>query len=148
MNQRVFILVLILTWTAGCGGGGSSPTSPSTPALNLTGTFSGSASDSSGPGQLTWRLTQTGTSVAGSVSLVALPSGITGTGSVAGTLTGTTLTFTMTIPRGGIPARPTCSVSAEGRATGVTKDTIPGTYSGSNSCSGAFTGGEFTLRRQ
>ena len=139
---RVLFYVCIL-FSADCGG--DSPTAPS--SLNLTGTFSGPASDSFGPGLfLTWRLTQTGSAVSGTMTATA--TGFTATGTVSGTLNGTTLTFTFTSPRGGIQGLPACSSTANGTASGVTNTTIPGTYSGVNSCLGPYTNGQFTLSKQ
>ena len=139
-------LIFILMSVGGCDGD-SSPTAPSSPdPLNLTGTFSGEASDSFGPGlQVTWNLAQSGTVVSGS----AIATWILGraTGTVSGTLSGTTLTFTMTYPRGGIADSPDCSSTANGTAA-VTNTTIRGTYSGVNSCLGQYTDGQFTLTKQ
>ena len=149
VGLALIVLVLAVLVSAGCGGD-SSPTAPSssTGSLNLTGTFSGEASDSFGPGlQFTWQLTQSGTAVSGTM-VTRFGGSLLATGTVSGTLSGTIFTFIFTIPPGGIPSLPTCSSTANGTAPGVTNTTIAGTYSGVNSCLGPFTNGRFTLTRQ
>jgi len=155
MNPLVFsrrlvlghALVTILTAECGgTGGGGSTPTAPTT-SVNLTGTFAGNATDSSGSGRFTWQLTQFGSTVSGPISFTAPERGITGNGSITGTLFGTTLTFSITIPEGGAFPFSTCSVTSDGTATDVSNDRIPATYTGTNSCSGPFTDGTVTLTR-
>jgi uncharacterized protein (TIGR03437 family) len=119
---------------------------PATPAITLNGTYSGDASDSSGPGTMIWRLTQTGSSVSGTMT------GIGGSavfnGNITGTLSGTTLTFTIVVPPGGISGLPSCSITITGSALNVTSTTIKGTYSGTGTCTPPFTNGQFTLSKQ
>ena len=146
-KTAVVLALNFIVMSVGCGGDSRLPTAPSSPTpLNLTGTFSGEASDSFGPGlQFTWRLEQSGTVVSG--TSIATWSLGRGTGTVSGTLSGTTLTFTVTFPRGGISSSPNCSSTANGTAA-VTSTTIRGTYSGVNSCYGPYTDGQFTLTKQ
>lgn len=121
-------------------------TSPQpTQSLSLTGTFSGRASDSSGPGQMTWQLSQAGDTVNGSLTANDSSTGITFNGTVGGTLTGNVLNFTMTLVPSGLTQ---CSSFASGTASNVTSTTIAGTYSGNNACTGPFTNGQFTLTKQ
>jgi hypothetical protein len=132
--------------TAACGGSSSS-TAPA-PTFTLTGTFSGQAGDSSGPGTLTWKITQSGTSVSGSASFTDAATGASGTGNVSGSLSGSTLSFTISIPAGGFPApADACTASMQGSAQ-ATSTSIDGTYTGTNSCTGPIQGGHFTLTKQ
>jgi hypothetical protein len=67
-------------------------------------------------------------------------------GTLSGTLSGTTLAFTVAVPAGGVSDSPGCTVSLTGTAA-VSGATITGTYTGANSCTGAFTDGQLTLTK-
>jgi hypothetical protein len=140
---------------ASCGGSSSSgpsptpaPTAPSVPAITLTGTYAGNAIDSSGPGTMTWRITQTGTAISGIADAGTPLDGNAFHGSVTGTLTGSSLTFTLTVPAGGVNGQPTCTVSITGTGTAASSSSITGTYSGTSTCAAAFTAGQFALSKQ
>ena len=141
-------VVLGLTTAAfGCGTPPSAGPSPS-PLAGLTGTWSGSASDSSGPGQLTWQIEQTGTSFSGTLTMTDTHAGYSGRGSISGTLSGSSVSFLMLVPAGGFDDPYTeCSVDISGDGQ-VASSSISASYSGSNSCSGAITAGQLTLGRQ
>ncbi len=151
LRSRLVLLAVVLCGVAGlmsaCGG--SSSTSPSN-AVDLTGTWTGTASDSSGNATVTVTLSQTGAAFSGTGRLQSTAS--TATANVAGTVSGTSLTFTWTIPVGGYSAPfQTCSSASTGSAT-VTSNRFVGSYSGSYGGSGACTGpisnGLVTLTRQ
>jgi len=94
-------------------------------------------------GKMTWQMTQNGANVTGDMEL----SGFKGTGrmTISGTITGQTMTFTMNIPAGGMP-EPGCAASGNGTAQ-MNGNTMTGTYSGANTCSGAFANGRVMLSR-
>jgi hypothetical protein len=151
MNQRLCALALLTLMSASaCGGESPSPSAPSPPpaaAVNIAGQWRGIASDSSGPGSITIQLTQSSTNLSGTVTMAVTGTSITGRGTLTGTLTGSTLRFTITIPAGGFDAPyASCnvSVSGDGRATATS---ITASYSGTNSCSGAVTGGDMNLSK-
>src|SRR2546422_128711 len=111
-----------------CGSSPSMPIGPSTPtsaAINLSGTWSGTGSDSFGPELVTWMLTQSGTSVSGTAELNAVnpADGSCGSchkvkkGTFSGTLSGASLSVTMTFPAGGDVPTPICVVDLSGSAT-------------------------------
>src|SRR4051794_16863668 len=79
----------------GCTSGttAASPAVPDT-VSSVNGTWTGSASDSSGAGTLTLSLTQSGASVSGTVTATASANGqpVTGRGTVTGSVSGTTFT--------------------------------------------------------
>ena len=112
---------------------------------NLTGSWKGHISDSTGSGSIAWRIKQQDDSIAGTMRIDGT-SGVWN-GSVSGKLTGTSLDFTLTTPRGAHPAYPNCSAILNGRAT-VTSDEIVGTYSATNSCFGKATEGRLSLTRE
>ncbi|MCA1563531.1 MAG: hypothetical protein LC753_06750 [Acidobacteria bacterium] len=149
-------IVVVALLGIGCDDSPTNPTrsisgSGTSTGLNLTGTWSGTASDSSGQLLLTWRLTQSATTVTGTVTATTTVGAPLYTG---GTLTGTTtasaLTFTFTIPRGGISPLPNCSATFSGTAAAadITATGMSGTYSGSDTCGGTYVSGRFTLIKQ
>jgi hypothetical protein len=99
---------------------------------------------------MTWMVTQTNDSVTGPVA-VSLPSGtVLLNGSLAGTLSGSALAYTITVSPGGVPSQATCSGQLGGTVTemaGVTP-TLAGTYTVmSTTCPTPFTGGNITLTK-
>lgn len=122
-------------------------TGPSQVPAGLAGDWSGTAEDASGPGHMTWRLSEVDGWFAGSVSLLEDTTSALGYGSVTGTVEGTTVAFTVTIPAGGFSAPYAhCSASLTGTAT-LGRTRMTGVFSGTNTCSGAVTDGTFTLVR-
>jgi hypothetical protein len=129
------------------GGGSNTPTSP-TPSGGLTGTWRGTASDSSGPGQMTWQLNQTGNSFSGTMTMTDTATTLTGRGSVSGTVSGSNLHFTITIQAGGFDAPYNgCTAQVDGDAE-LSATTITGSYSGTNSCAGSVASGQLSLSKQ
>jgi hypothetical protein len=152
-RTRSLIVVLILIGVASsCSVERStSPTSPTSPTSNtLTGTWSGNLSLLGVTGQMTWTLTQTDASVTGPV-LVLLPTGtVLLNGALAGTLSGSTLTYVINIGPGAIPSQPTCVGQLGGTTTVAfsTPSTLAGSYSvNSSTCQTPFSNGTFTLTR-
>ena len=157
---RAFAVVLLTWFAAACGG--NSPTTPSglTAPMSVTGTWAGLGSDSSSSmgagsmmgqadmGTMTWQLTQNESTVTGAMSFSGSGMQNRTAGSFLGTMSGDDMTLTMDLP--------TVSMMSSGcssRATGTarvnrTTMTMTGTYSGSNSCSGAFTSGQMTMTRR
>lgn len=81
-----------------CGGGSTvSPSTPSAPSVvspvTVAGSWSGTATDSSGSGVMAWQLTQTGTSFSGTLSMTDDRTTVRGTGTVSGTLSGPNMQF-------------------------------------------------------
>jgi hypothetical protein len=138
--------VLVLALLSGACGGNSSPTQPTTTA-SLSGIWSGSATDSSGPGLMTWQITQTGSSFAGTMTMTDSRTGVRGTGSVSGTVNGATIQFSLTVPSGGFDsAYGACTANVSGQAA-VSGTTLSGSYAGTNSCSGTISSGNVTLTK-
>lgn len=142
----------LLLCSLACGGssGGSptapSPTSPSAPA-SVTGTWSGSASDSSGPGQMTWQITQSGSSFSGTMTMTDTSSQATGRGTVTGSVSGGTIQFAISVLAGGFDnPYSACTADVSGSGT-VAATSMTGTYAGSSSCSGAISSGQLTLTK-
>jgi hypothetical protein len=141
---------LALLWAVACGGSSGttqpSPT-PSAP-VNLSGSWGGSASDSSGPGQMSWQLAQTDTAFSGGIRMTDTGTGVGGTGSVSGSVSGAAVQFSITVPAGGFQSPyGSCTATASGSGQ-ATSSTITGTYTGSNSCSGTISSGQLSLNKQ
>jgi hypothetical protein len=147
--MRRFPLVLLAAVLSACHGRSGSITTPSALPLDLSGTWTGSGSDSSGrPANLTWRATQSGSDVTGPVTATTGVDTVVYMGTLNATLNGTSLSFTIAIPRGGM-ASPLqdCLATLTGTAIGVTFNSIEGSYAGANSCTGPVTNGIISLSR-
>ena len=151
---------LVLSLMPGCGSPGS-PASPAGPAqsLTLSGTWTGTSLDPQGAATLTLVLTQSGGAISGSAVMKAVNDPAVARndcatchknkpGTVSGTLSGTTLALVMFFPSGDkADITPACSFTIDGRALNVTDGSVTGTYSGGDSCEGAFTDGALRLTR-
>lgn len=153
------IVLLLTSLAAACGG--NSPMAPSSAAsasASAAGTWVGSASDSSsslgpgsmmgqaGMGTMTWQLSQSGSTVTGSMGFAGSQGMMAG--SFSGTMSGEDMTFTMDLPAGSMMSSG-CTSHATGTAhVPGTAGTMTGTYTGSNSCTGAFTSGQMTMARR
>jgi hypothetical protein len=143
-----FGLVVVGLAIAGAGFAGCSSPTQSSPLDSLTGTWNGSASDSSGPGQITWQIAQTASSFSGTMTIFDTNSGYGGGGSVSGTVAGASVHFSMRVAPGGFEAPyASCTSDVSGDAL-ITTPSMTGTYSGSSSCGGAITAGQLTLTKQ
>jgi hypothetical protein len=130
----------------------STPAVAPTPTVNLTGTWIGTVTVPDASARMTWTLTQTDMNVTGPV-LVALPSGtVLLNGFLTGTLSGSSLTYTITVPPGSIPLQVACSGQIGGTMT-VTiggTSTLSGTPTVTSSTCGTppFPVGPITLTKQ
>ena len=130
----------------------NSPTTPTaTPQqVDLSGTWNGDLTVSGAAARMTWTLSQTNTSVSGAV-IVAEPNGIVLlNGSLSGTIAGSTLTYTIAIGAGAIPAQPQCVGQLGGTMTATlgAPSTLAGDYAvRSSSCTTGLTGGSLSLTR-
>lgn len=96
-------------------------------------------------GAATWRLTQAGTNVAGTVTFEGMHGR---TGTLTGTMSGDHMTFTINMPGNGMMGS-TCSTQATGTAhMDPATMTLNCQYAGSHSCSGPFTNGQMRMTRR
>jgi hypothetical protein len=146
--MRLLQCVLILASLIATACGDEMPTEPTNPTTDLTGIWRGNITVTNVSAIMTWTLAQTGTSVNGPV-VIALPTGVVlMNGTVTGTLSGTSLGFTVTVPAGGIVSQPGCSGQIAGANMVVSSTTMTGAYSVVNStCTTGLTNGTFTLTR-
>lgn len=158
--RHVFVGASLALFAAACGGNASMSPSGPTASTSMAGAWTGIASDSSSSmgagsmmgqadmGTMTWQLSENGSIETGSMTFSG--SGMQGRtpGIFLGTMSGDDMTFAMDMP-----ANSMMSTGCSSRATGIahvnrTTMTMTGTYSGSNSCSGAYTGGQMTMNRR
>ena len=128
---------------SGCGGAAESPVSPTSAPVNVTGTWAG--------GPVIWRLTQSGDTVTGTGEFNNDTNAVFGTysgsGPVAGTISGSTLSFTVACPTLTVP---NCREDTTGTAT-VGATTISGRYNQVDTCGGQVVltlNGNFTMSKQ
>src|SRR5262245_22706673 len=116
MRKTVVAAVLSL-WTAWAAAGCSDKSTPVAPEpLSVTGTWAGAVTISGTATRMTWSLTQSATAAVTGPVLVALPSGtVLLNGFLTGTLSGTTLTYAISVGPGGVPTQPACT----GQVTGT-----------------------------
>jgi hypothetical protein len=139
--------VAVLLLAAGCSDS-STPTTPTPPPLTLTGTWTGPVTFEGIDARMTWTLTQNGTAVTGPV-LLSLQSGtVLLNGFLTGTLTGTSLDYTITVATGGIPNKPSCAGQFKG-----TMAATPNTLTGpmglvSTNCEVQITTNTITMTKQ
>jgi hypothetical protein len=151
--RRLVLMGLLAVVSQGCGSG-DSMMGPN--AMSFGGMWSGSMSESGGtmmgsrtmggvmggmmggttPGQMEWQLMQNGSDMTGYMDMAAFRG--TGRMTMTGRTSGQTLTFTMTIPSGGMPDAG-CGATAMGTAQ-MSGTAMTGSYSGTNTCSGPFNG--------
>ena len=166
MNARRLIGLFVLSIVAGSCGSTAMPAAPTAPApaapapapatIDVSGNWSGNGTDSQGPTTVAWTLTQSGSTVAGTVRTAALhpDDGSCGSchrnksGSVTGTLSGTALMLTMSFAAGGDgDPTPECSATISVASTSVSNAAVGATYLGSDTCEGAFNNGTLTMHR-
>ena len=127
---------------------------PSATASNISGMWNGTGSDSYSPELVTWVLTQSGTSVTGTVEFRPLDASDGSCaschkakkGTFSGTLSGSALSVAMNFPAGGDVPTPICVADLNGTAT-VGDRRITATYSGTDTCEGLFADGKIELSR-
>lgn len=155
MKQVVPIVAatVLSVLTVSCG---SSPAVPSD-SRSLNGAWSGMGVDSQGATTVTWALTQTGAAVSGTVKTQAVDPNDGScnschrnkTGTISGTMAGTTLTMTMFFAAGGAgDPTPACTATLTGTATTIAANQLTGSYAGADSCEGPFVDGTLAMARQ
>jgi hypothetical protein len=163
--MRASVAALVAAGVIALACGSSTPPSapsvqaPANPApaarTDLTGRWTGTGSDSYSPERVTWLLTQSNSTISGTVDFAPVdPSdGSCASchklrkGTVSGTLDGATLTLRMNFPAGADVPTSVCATDLSGTAA-FAGNQLTGTYSGNDSCEGVFANGELTLTRQ
>lgn len=129
---------------------------PPPDALSLAGTWTGTGSDELGPETFTWVVAQTGNTLSGSARMrpVSETDGSCASchkvkdGTISGSLLGSVVTLRMSFALGGTQPTPTCLVTMDISASGVTSTNLSSTYNGSDSCEPAVKLGSITMTRR
>jgi hypothetical protein len=103
------------------------------------------------PAQMTWTLTQAGNAVSGNARVGLATGTVLLNGSLSGTVSGQTLTYTISVSPGGIPTQPACSGQLGGNATAAGNPplTLAGNYSlVSSTCASPLASGSFELTKR
>ena len=159
MMKPVLALILGTCAAALSSDCGMSPIAPdplNPPSVILSGSWTGTGSDSQGPELMTWDLSQTGNRVTGMVITRAVDTADGScaschknkSGTVSGTISGTDLTLRMFFPSGGDVPTPMCSVTINATVPNATDTNIATSYSGVDTCEGPFVGGAFSMDHQ
>jgi hypothetical protein len=171
-TTSVLLLGALTAWLAACGsmssvvatapGPVTSPPSapppvspPSVPApAGLSGTWTGTGSDSFSPELVTLVLTQSGTALSGTAEINAVDptDGTCGSchkvkrGTLTGTLSAGTVTISIKFPAGGDVPAPICDADFNATAT-LADRRMTGTYTGTDTCEGVYSDGVIELAR-
>lgn len=143
------LLVAAVALSPACSNNGSTPSAP-TPT-NVAGTWAGNVTVADASTRMTWTLSQTDTAVTGPV-LLALANGVVlMNGFLTGTISGSSLAYTISVGPGGIPLQPSCAgqISGTMAVTLGATSTLTGTpIVSSSTCTPPFPGGSVTLTKQ
>lgn len=152
---------------AACGAGSGMPEEnlTNTGAGEPPPTFAGTGVDSNpntgaagtgiGTTVVTWRMTQAGANVSGTVTTQSTDAPGTcaschrsRTGTLSGTISGTTLSWTASFPADAAnDPTPSCAATLTGTISDITVDSVSGTYTGKDGCEGQYTNGTLTMAR-
>jgi hypothetical protein len=150
LNPIALALLVCASAAAWACSDNSTPTTPSS-GIDVSGRWLGDLAVLGTTARMTWTLSQSGTTVSGPV-LLGLPTGtVLLNGTLSGTLSGSTLTYTIAVGPGNIPTQPSCAGQIAGTMTVTAGSTssMTGTsaVTGSN-CTPPFPGGTLTLTKQ
>jgi hypothetical protein len=148
--QRAILALALALCVAACDD--SPPGTPTPQTVNLTGTWSGDVSVPGASAVMSWVLTHSSdTDVSGPVT-ISLPNGIVLlNGFLTGTISGSVLTYSISVGPSGIPLSPTCVGQLGGAVTatiGVTS-TLAGDFAlRSSTCPAPVSNGTITLTKR
>lgn len=150
LSGGIAVVALLCTFATGCSKDSTTPVTP-TPITSVAGTWTADLTVAGSGTRMTWTLSQNDAAVTGPV-LIALPSGVVlMNGFLTGTVSGNTLTYTISVGPGGIPLQPSCAGQLGGTMsiTVGAVSTLKGTPSvTSSTCTPPLPGGEITLTKQ
>jgi hypothetical protein len=150
MRSATLIAVMLLGFTSACTSD-KTPAAPLPSGLNLTATWTGPLVVQKTDARMSWALTQVNDVVSGPATILLSNGTVLLNGFLTGTLSGVTLSYTISVGAGGVPARPACA----GQLTGTMMVTVgaTSTLSGpmgvsSSNCTPPFDASVITLTRQ
>jgi hypothetical protein len=125
--------------------GGSSPAAPA--ATNVAGVWIGDLATALGALRVNWTLAQSGVNVTGPI-VVAQSGFPVIRGALTGTISGSTLTYRINIPAGGVATNPSCTGQIDGTMTLSNAAQMTGRFTGTSTCDVPISGGDLTLQKQ
>lgn len=149
--MRLLSSSLICAFALTLSGCGNNSTSPSTTPIDLSGTWTGPLTIQGLPAQMSWTVAQSGESSENGSIVIAMTDGtVLLNGMLTGTLSGSSLTFSIIVGAGAIPLLPSCTGEIDGTATATTaaSSTLNGTLTVTTStCPSPVSNGPFTLTK-
>jgi hypothetical protein len=147
VSRRSLAIAVALTISAACGVEHTSTTLSPT-QTDVSGRWATDVAVQGISARMTWMLTQAATGVTGPV-LVGLPNGVVLlNGALTGTLTGSSLAYTIRVTTDGVPSQPACS-GQFGGTMNVTTTRMSGSMSLiSSNCPVQFPSNGITLTKQ
>ena len=144
-------VVLAALAAAGCSSSTQSSATPPSQTIDVTGTWRGNFPVQAVTSEMVWTLAQSGAAVSGPV-LVRLPNGVVLlNGFLTGTLSGSSLAYTISVGQQGIPSQPACAGQLGGTMvarTGTTSTLTGGYTVTSTTCTPPFAAtGDLLLTR-
>lgn len=148
--RRIVLKIVSALLVAGSVACSHSTTAPAPAVLDVSGRWTGTFDAQGMTAVVTWTLTQSGAAVTGP-ALLGLSNGLVLlNGTLNGTVSGSTLTYTIDVSPGGIPTQPACTGQLRGAmaiALGPTS-TMAGSMSVANAtCTPPITSAAFTLTK-
>src|SRR6202011_4317050 len=101
----------------------NTPAAPQAGGLNLTATWTGPIIVEKNEARMSWALTQVNDVVSGPATILLSNGTVLLNGFLTGTLSGMTLSYTISVGDGGVPSRPACA----GQLTGTMAVTVGAT---------------------
>jgi len=144
-----FIPLLVALFVLPACGKNDAPSTPTPAQIDVTGRWTGDLSVQGAAGRMMWTLTQTNAAVAGPVA-VLLPSGtVVLNGFLTGTMSGSSLTYAISVGPNGIPSQPTCGGQVGGTMTvAAASASMAGSIAViSSNCTIQFASGNFAMTK-
>ena len=150
MRKGTLAALVLLAMVPACSAD-KTANAPEANGLNLTATWAGPLVVADTEARMTWNLTQVNNAVAGPATVLLSNGIVLLNGFLTGTLSGTTLAYTISVGNGGVPTRPTCAGQLTGTMTvaaGVTSTLAGPMGVSSSNCTPPFDTSTITLTRQ
>ena len=108
MRKATLFILLLMGFATACGAD-KTPNAPDAGGLNLTGAWVGPIVVDNTEARMSWNLTQINQVVNGPVTVLLSNGIVLMNGFLTSTLSGMTLTYTISVGNGGVPSRPACA---------------------------------------
>ena len=150
MRKGTLAALALLAMVTACSAD-KTPNAPEASGLNLTATWAGPLMVGDTEARMSWNLTQVNSVVSGPATVLLSNGIVLLNGFLTGTLSSTTLAYTISVGNGGVPSRPTCAGQLTGTMTvtpGITSTLTGPMGVSSSNCTPPFDTSTITLTRQ